>query len=161
MASMFAAAESDRTRIQVTLTLATGETLGGHVFGGLTGKLKDVMNHADRYLEFERRDGTIVFLLKEDIRLAAVMDLPRNDQLARRARDASVFDPWTLLGVDKSSGPAEIRTAYWAKAKQYHPDKLIDKDPPREVLEFMNAMFARIHAAYRELTGEAPDAAPN
>jgi DnaJ domain len=155
---MFASNEADRSRIQVTLTLASGETLNGSVVAGMSGKLKDLMNSADRYLEFERRDGTTALILKDDIRAAALFELPRNDQLARRIRDTGSFDPWTLLGVERNSGPAEIRTAYWAKAKQYHPDKLVDKDPPREVVEFMNAMFARIHAAYHELTGEA---APN
>ena len=152
---MFSSGDADRNRIQVTITLATGEVMNGHVFAGLTGKLKDLMNHADRYLDFERRDGTIALVLKDDIRTVSLFELPRNDQLSRRMRDTASFDPWMLLGVERNSGPAEIRTAYWAKAKQYHPDMLVDKDPPREVTEFMNAMFARIHAAYQELSGEA------
>ena len=154
---MFAASENDRTRVQVTLTLASGETLSGHVFAGLTGKLKDVFNHAERYLEFERRDGTIALILKDEIRSACAFDPPRADQLARKMQAAAGFDPWAILGVDRTAGPADIRNAYWVRAKQYHPDKLIDKDPPKEVAEFMNAMFVRIHAAYRELAGEAAE----
>lgn len=159
MAALFASSEADRTRLQVSLTLASGDVLNGHVFAGMTGKLKDLFNHADRYVEFERRDGTLALLLKDDIKAVGVIEVPRNDQLARRIKDVSGFDPHATLGIDRAAGPAEIRSAYWAKAKQYHPDKLVDKEPPREVAEFMNAMFARIHAAYKELAGEADGAA--
>jgi DnaJ domain len=155
MPAMFASSDGDRTRIAVTLTLASGAAMTGHVFAGMSGKLKDVVNHADRYLEFETREGTIIFILKDDIRAANAFDLPRPDQLERRLKDVTIFDPWRVLGVERTAGPAEIRTAYWARAKQYHPDKFVDTDAPKEVFDFMNAMFTRIHAAYKELLGEA------
>jgi hypothetical protein len=144
----------ERNRIAVALTLDSGETLHGHLFGNLNGKLREVINGADGYVEFEKRDGSIVFLAKRRIAEARADELPKADQLARRAAVAQEFDPFTMLGVDRNAGQNEIKTAYWAKARLYHPDKLAGKDMPKEVQDYMSAMFVRIHAAYRELAGE-------
>jgi DnaJ domain len=144
----------ERNRIAVALTLDSGETLHGELFGNQTGKLRDTINGADGYLEFQKRDGTVVFLAKRTVASARSDEPPKTDQLIRRAAAAQAFDPFTTLGLERTAGPNEIKTAYWAKARLYHPDKLAGKDMPKEILEYMSAMFMRIHAAYKELAGE-------
>lgn len=157
MAGLFASSEPERSRIAVTITLASGEALSGNILLPATHKLREFVNLPDRFVEFERRDQAILHLAKTAILSIAPLDLPRADQLSRRIIDARVFDPHAALGIERSAGPGEIRAAYWAKAKLYHPDKLAGKEAPKEVTDYMNAMFVRITAAYRELSGERAD----
>jgi hypothetical protein len=163
MAALFSGSnETEKGRIAVTLGLASGETLNGHVFIKSGGQLRDLLNGPDRFLEFEKRDLSLVYLSKDRILTVAHLVVPKNDQLQRRARDLHAFDPYHSLGLDRSAGPGEIRAAYRRLARDYHPDKLAGIGVPKEVLDYMNAMFARVHAAYKELSGEtetilAPD----
>jgi len=155
MATLFSGSnEAEKGRIAVTLTLASGPTLNGHVFVKASGHLRDLLNSSERFLEFEKRDLSTVYLAKDNILTIAAMSLPRNDQLQRRTRDLNAFDPYHALGIDRTASPGEIRAAYWKRARDYHPDKLAGIGAPKEVLEYMNSMFARVHAAYKELSGE-------
>lgn len=54
-------------------------------------------------------------------------------------------DPYKLLGVPRSASDAEIRKAYRALAKKYHPD--VNKDKPQ-----MAEKFKEISAAYSLLS---------
>ena len=161
MAALFSGSgETEKGRVAVTLTLASGVTLNGHVFVKAAGQLRDLLNGPDRFLEFEKRDLSLVFLSKDNILTVAALTVPKNDQLQRRARDLHAFDPYHSLGIERTAGPGEIRIAYWRRARDYHPDKLAGVGAPKEVLDYMNVMFARIHAAYRELSGEHDPAPP-
>jgi hypothetical protein len=146
--------ETEKGRIAVTLSLASGETLNGHVFIKVGGQLRDFLNGPDRFIEFEKRDLSLVYLSKDSILTVSTLVVPKNDQLQRRARDLHAFDPYHSLGVDRTASAGEIRAAYRRLARDYHPDKLAGIGVPKEVLDYMNAMFARIHAAYKELSGD-------
>lgn len=155
MASLFGGqSEQERGRVAVSVTLVSGEVMNGHMFVLGSSRLRDHINHSDRFLEFEKRDGSMTFLAKVTIAAITPVELPRADQLQRRSRDIASFDPHTILGVATGAGAAEIRTAYWAKARAYHPDKIAGLDVPKEVADYMSASFMRIHAAYKELAGE-------
>ena len=161
MAALFSgSSETEKGRIAVTLTLASGDTLNGHVFVKASGQLRDLLNGPDRFLEFEKRDLSLVYLSKDNILTVAALVVPKNDQLQRRARDIHAFDPYHSLGIERSAGPGEIRAAYWRRARDYHPDKLAGIGAPKEVVDYMNSMFARVHAAYKELSGEADPVLP-
>lgn len=156
MAALFTGStDTEKGRVPVTLTLASGDTLNGHVFLKTGGQLRDLLNGPDRFLEFEKRDLSLVYLSKDGVLAVAHLVVPKNDQLQRRARDLHAFDPYHSLGIDRSAGPGEIRAAYRRLARDYHPDKLAGIGVPKEVLDYMNAMFARVHAAYKELSSEA------
>ncbi len=155
MAALFSgSSETEKGRIAVTLTLAAGETLNGHLFIKSGGQLRDLLNGPDRFLEFEKRDLSLVYLSKDSVLTVAHLVVPKNDQLHRRTRDLHSFDPYHSLGIDRTAGPGEIRAAYRRLARDYHPDKLAGIGVPKEVLDYMNAMFSRVHAAYKELSGE-------
>lgn len=148
---MFGSSETERQRVAVTLTLHSGDVLNGHVFLGPAQKLRDLLNNPDLFIEFEKRDDTLNLVAKRAIAMISAIDLPRIDQLSRRMQIASGFDPYHTLGVDRGANRGEIRAAYLAKARLYHPDKLASKDVPKEVGDYMNAMFIRIQKAYDEL----------
>src|SRR5262245_47022858 len=148
MATLFnASTEVEKGRIAVTLTLASGVSFNGHVFVKVGAQLRDLLNGPERFLEFEKRDLSLVYLAKDSVVMIVPMTVPKNDQLQRRARDIHSFDPYSALGIDRNAGPGEIRAAYWRRARDYHPDKLAGIGAPKEVMEYMNAMFARVHAA--------------
>jgi DnaJ-like protein len=146
--------DTGKSRIAATLTLNSGERLDGHAIVNSGGHLRDVLNSSTSFVEFEKRDQAIIYVSKYSIQMAVSSELPRNDQLQRRMRDLNAFDPHLVLGVDRNAAPAEIRAAYRSKARAYHPDKLAGVGAPKEVADYMNAMFVRIHAAYKELSGE-------
>ncbi len=148
---MFGISETERQRIAVTLTLHSGDFLNGHVFLAKSQRLRDRLNNSDQFVEFETRDTSLTLIAKHAIAMIAAIDLPRTDHLLRRAQSTSGFDPHSTLGVDRGANHGEIRAAYLAKARLYHPDKHAGKDAPKEVGDYMNAMFIRIQKAYDEL----------
>lgn len=58
------------------------------------------------------------------------------------------MDPYKELGVSPSDSPEEIRAAYLALVKKYHPDRYQDSDLKKQAEEKMK----RINAAYDMLT---------
>ena len=56
-------------------------------------------------------------------------------------------DPYKTLGVDRSASDAEIKKAYYALAKKYHPDNYADSDLADLAEEKMKA----INEAYAEI----------
>ncbi|TMJ43822.1 MAG: J domain-containing protein [Alphaproteobacteria bacterium] len=148
---MFGSNEAERHRVAVTVTLISGAIFNGHVFLGQAQKLRDLLNNPDTFIDFEMRDNPMTMIAKRAIATISAIDLPRTDHLFRRANGSATFDPYHTLGVDPAANPGEVRAAYLAKARLYHPDKLASKDVPKEVGEYMNAMFIRIQRAYDEL----------
>lgn len=64
---------------------------------------------------------------------------------------AEVIDPYAVLGVARNASTAEIKRAYRALAKQFHPDSAGPSALPR---------FLAIQEAYEILVGDGPGAGP-
>ena len=154
------AVEQERGRVAVTLRLASGVEIQGHILLAISAKLRDTLNGPERFAEFEMPDGKISFIVKDQIASVTQLSLPRTDQLVRKTRDAAAFDPHETLGISRTAGPGEIRAAYWGKARLYHPDKIAGRDAPKEVVDYMNAQFVRIHTAYQQLSGDTGNGEP-
>lgn len=60
---------------------------------------------------------------------------------------------YEILGVRENASEAEIRKAYFKLAKEYHPDRHLQKDKP-ELKNELEALFARITEAYNILIDE-------
>lgn len=58
------------------------------------------------------------------------------------------MNPYEILGVSPSASPEEIRSAYMALVKKYHPDRYQDSDLKKQAEEKMK----QINAAYDMLT---------
>jgi curved DNA-binding protein CbpA len=63
------------------------------------------------------------------------------------------FDYYDVLRITRQSDAAEIKRAYYALAKQYHPDRYRQSSVP-EVREKLEAIFAHISHAYDTLKDE-------
>ena len=56
-------------------------------------------------------------------------------------------DPYKVLGVSPNATDDEIKDAYRALVKKYHPDKFADKD----LAELANEKMQEINSAYDEI----------
>lgn len=158
---MFGSGADDRNVIPVNVTLSSGKTVQGHVFGGMTGKLADILNKDEPFLEFAKPSGEVILIAKSSIAAVAPVKVARTDQLSRRMRETGIPDPHQVLGLQRGANQMEVQNAYHSLARRYHPDHFSGREIPDEVLQYVSAMFQRITAAYNELKGgtQSSDAA--
>ena len=67
---------------------------------------------------------------------------------------ASISDAYAILGVDEGMSFKEIKTAYQRKRKEFHPDTLIAKGLPDELLERAKEKFIEIQTAFEEIENQ-------
>ena len=57
-------------------------------------------------------------------------------------------DAYAILGISTSATPAEIKKAYRKQMSQHHPDKLLAKGLPEEMIKIATEKTQNIKAAY-------------
>ena len=60
-------------------------------------------------------------------------------------------DPYKILGVDREMSFSEIKKVYQRKRREFHPDTLISKGLPEELLERAKERFIEIQTAFEEI----------
>lgn len=70
-------------------------------------------------------------------------------QAGRRGIDLSAA--YEILGVDRNASDAEVKSAYRRLMSQHHPDKLIAKGLPDEMVKIATEKTQKIKAAYDEI----------
>ena len=149
---MFGSDKEGKNAVAVALTLTSGEVEKGQLHVGITGKLCDAMNKPGPFVELIKPDGSTELIAKSVIARIVPVIVPRIDQLSKRLeKDEGMPDPHSVLSVSKTARDQDIRDAYHALAKRYHPDRFSDSEMPSEVLEYVSSMFMRITTAYNEL----------
>jgi DnaJ-domain-containing protein 1 len=141
-------------RSMAKLTLIDGKNLIVSVKLPLSGKLADAFNSAETFIDIISGDGTQQVINKTTIARVEAVDPPKaglNQQ--RRSADKSGFNPYAVLGVEKSATPEDIRSAFVTLVKTYHPDRFASLDLPQEMKDYAAAMQARINMAYQQLEG--------
>ena len=70
--------------------------------------------------------------------------------MQRQAPDsaAALADAYKMLGVDKTASEDAIKKAYRRLMNQHHPDKLVAKGLPEEMMELAHRKTMEIKAAY-------------
>ena len=146
-------AKSNRALVSVTLT--GGEVMTVSVRLPLTSKLNDAVNGAEPFLDVLEGDGRQSFIAKHSIRRIELIDVPKINQMnqLRRNSDRTVFDPYTVLGVERSAGQPDIRQAYLQMVRKYHPDRFATFELPKEMTEYAAAMLVRVNLAHEHLGG--------
>lgn len=61
-------------------------------------------------------------------------------------------DPYTVLGLSRDAPLDEIRRVYRLLVAEHHPDRLIAKGVPEELIDVATARMAAINLAYQALT---------
>lgn len=149
---MFESSTNAPNRTLVSLGLATGKTMVVSLKLPLSGKLNDLLNNADQFLDVLGSDGEQFFLAKSLVQKVVVANPPKAGlNLNRRSSDRSHFNPWTVLGIAKDVSPDRLRAAYIALVKRYHPDRFANMDLPQEMKDYAAAMLARINMAYDQI----------
>ncbi|MCB1689428.1 MAG: co-chaperone DjlA [Halioglobus sp.] len=107
------------------------------------------------------------------VRIASVMGLgaAQLEQLLRMARAQEHFqqqgaqassgtttleDAYTALGVTSSASDKEVKHAYRKRMSENHPDKLIAKGVPQEMVELATARSQDIQSAYEMIKKTRP-----
>lgn len=62
-----------------------------------------------------------------------------------------IEDAYALLGVNADAGDAEIKRAYRRLMSQHHPDKLVAKGLPEEMIKLATEKTQNIKAAYEKI----------
>ena len=92
----------------------------------------------------------VIFSIERDdffrIAVRAGVRIP-NAPEARKEHDES----YTILGLDEKASPDDIKLAYRALIRKYHPDKLMAQGLPPEYIETANEKMKRINVAYDTL----------
>ena len=104
-------ARMNRVTVQVTITLSTGVQMRGNVFHSKNKTLQEELNKGEMFIEFEPMDGgQKMFLARAVIAAVKEFNVPRVDQMTRRANTLDQFDPYEVLGLKKGANAAESTT---------------------------------------------------
>ena len=145
---------SDLTAMPVEAAFVDGTVVRGKLLVPTTKTMSDVLNGPGTFLEFEPYGGERTYIAKAQVASIKLLGVPKLPNLNVRLRDLDGFDPFAVLGVAPGATKDEIRQAYFALAKSYHPDRYATAELPTEVIEYLFAMARRINAAHAALNVE-------
>lgn len=150
---MFERGGRDRAEgpVSVEIILEDGQELYGQLVMPPGRNLVEVLNSASQFLEFEPTNGNRIFIAKSALRTIMPMNVPEAPDLWAGPTQGGSFDPFSVLGISHGASRAEMREAYVALAKIYHPDRYAASDLPQEVRNYLAVMARRINAAYEAL----------
>ncbi len=69
-------------------------------------------------------------------------------EAARASSESELKNAYRILGVDSSAPDAEVKKAYRRLMSQHHPDKLVSKGLPEEMIEVATSKTQEIQKAY-------------
>lgn len=144
----------DLTAMPVEAVFVDGTVVRGKLLVPATKSMGDVLNGSGTFVEFEPYGGERSFIAKAQIASIKMLGVPKVPNLNARLRDFDGFDPFAVLGVAPGATKDEIRQAYVAFAKVYHPDRYAAAELPTEVIEYLFAMARRVNAAHAALNVE-------
>jgi hypothetical protein len=132
----------------VEIVLEDGHELQGTVLVPPGRTLAELLNGSTSFIEFQPLDGERMFVAKAALHAVKPLNVPAKPDLWAGPTEGSSFDPYAVLGLKQSASREEVRDAYLALAKIYHPDRYATAELPSEVREYLSVMARRINAAY-------------
>jgi hypothetical protein len=142
---------ADQGFVTVELTTDGGLTMTGKIAMPAGRAVLEHLNGSANFLEFEAFDGDRRYLAKSALREVKQISVPRAANLNQRLRDLDGFDPYAILGVDRTATWEDTRAAFHRLAKIYHPDRYATAELPEEVKTYLYSMARRVNAAYAAL----------
>ena len=104
---------------------------------------------------FHAREKQVIFTIGEQLGFnrADIEHLFSFSGTGRTAGDQrqTLTQAYEILGVAKSASDAEVKKAYRRMMSQHHPDKLIAKGLPEEMIKLATEKTQQIKAAYEQI----------
>lgn len=144
---LIAACHQSRPLLQMFLEIQLQAAMAD---GGLSAKKKAVLQHICQQLGF----SPISMFAFEDF-----FNTQRNYQYrgsysgggAATPPKPPLSDAYSILGIDKAATNAEVKRAYRRSMSQNHPDKLVAKGLPEEMMKMATEKTQKIQAAYEQI----------
>jgi DnaJ like chaperone protein len=159
---LFHVPPSEEQRLVMLYDLARQSTAGFEYYSDQLGKLfrsrpavlEDVL---DGLFMIAMADGQLASA--EDAFLAEVARrFGLTDEYFARVRAAhlgvELTCPYMMLGVEHSVSEADLKSAYRKLVKEHHPDSLVARGVPNEMIQVANAKLAQINDAYARIRQE-------
>jgi DnaJ like chaperone protein len=73
------------------------------------------------------------------------------DGIKESRKSSDKLDPYVVLGCDPSDDFVAIRKKYLKLSKEHHPDVLVSKGVPKEVIEESKKKMRAINSAYDKI----------
>ena len=119
--------------------------------GLLHEKEEDLLQHIFRMLGFSRFDyERIVGRVQAEMHMGSRQQY-QGGRAAPSSASMSDTDAYAILGVDRGSSDKEVRNAYRRLMNQHHPDKLVAKGMPEEMIKIATEKTHKIRAAYDQI----------
>jgi hypothetical protein len=141
----------EQAAVAVEIVLDTGVTEAGRLIIPASRTAFDVLNGPALFLEFEPYEGERRFIAKGSLKSMKLLAGARPANLAQKVRDLDGFEPHAVLGIQNGAEWDDVRAAYLARAKTYHPDRFANVDLPPDVTSYLSGMLRRINSAYGAL----------
>ena len=75
----------------------------------------------------------------------------KNGKFNKRAQKEILFDAYAILDTTPEASDEEVKRAYRRLTSQHHPDKLVSKGLPEEMLKVAEIKTREIRAAYEQI----------
>jgi len=141
----------ETSAVPVEIALTDGTIAKGKVLVAMGRSVADALNGTGSFVEFEPYGGEKSFVAKAQLASVKLVGVPKAPNLKARLADPDGFDPHRVLGVPAGASREDMRAAYFALAKAYHPDRYATAELPEEVRDYLAAMARRINAAHAAL----------
>jgi DnaJ like chaperone protein len=80
-----------------------------------------------------------------------LIDFIRGTQRNPAMQQQSLEDAYQVLGVESSASDAEVKTAYRRLMNRHHPDKLVAKGLPEEMMKLATDKTSEIQSAWEQI----------
>lgn len=111
------------------------------------GRLDAAEHHALK--DIGQHLGFSPVLLEQLIQMVAAQQSFAGEQPVSRAD--SLANAYQVLGIDSSASDAEVKKAYRRLMSQHHPDKLVSKGLPDEMIQLATEKTREIRKAYESI----------
>ena len=81
--------------------------------------------------------------------LEQIINMVKGGSASQSGQQLSLEDAYKILGVSKEMTTADIRKSYRRLLSQHHPDKLVSKGLPEEMIKLANERTHEIHTAWK------------